>query len=156
MLKIQIPGLGELNLEYAVFDYNGTLAKDGIPEENVLVQLQQLNKILKVHILTADTFNRVKQELHGYPFNIHILNSGNEKEQKKEFVEKLIPEKVVSFGNGSNDSAMLKTSALGIAIIGGEGLSTKVLENADIIVRNISEGIDLLINPIRIKATLRR
>lgn len=156
MLKIQIPGFGELNLEHAVFDYNGTLAKDGIPEKNVLSQLQELNKILKVHILTADTFKRVKQELEGYPFNIHILSSGNEKEQKKEFVEKLIPQKVVSFGNGSNDSAMLKASALGIAIIGGEGMSSKVLECNDIIVHNIDDGIELLFNPLRIKATLRR
>ncbi len=36
MLKIDIPGFGIINLEHAVFDYNGTLAKDGIPEENAL------------------------------------------------------------------------------------------------------------------------
>ena len=155
MLKIEISGFGSLNLENAVFDYNGTLAKDGIPEENVLNQLQKLNKILKVHILTADTFNKVRQELSEYSFNIHILTSGNEIEQKKEFVENLNPDSVVAFGNGSNDLEMLKVSALGIAIIDGEGMSSKVITNGDIIVRNIQEGIDLLFHPLRIKATLR-
>ena len=155
MLKIEISGFGSLNLENAVFDYNGTLAKDGIPEENVLNQLQKLNKILKVHILTADTFNKVRQELSEYSFNIHILTSGNEIEQKKKFVENLNPDSVVAFGNGSNDLEMLKVSALGIAIIGGEGMSSKVITNGDIIARNIQEGIDLLFNPLRIKATLR-
>ena len=50
---------------------------------------------------------------------------------------------------------MLKNSALGIGVIGGEGISSKVMENANIIVRNIHEGIELLFNPLRIKATLR-
>ena len=155
MLQIEVTEFGTLNLEHAVFDYNGTLAKDGIPEENVLNKLEELNKLLKVHILTADTFNRVKQELTGYSFNIHILTAGNETEQKRMFVEKLDQKTVVSIGNGSNDAAMLKVSALGIGVIGCEGMSSKVLENADIIVRNIHDGIELLHNPLRIKATLR-
>ncbi len=62
---------------------------------------------------------------------------------------------MVAFGNGSNDTAMLKVSVLGIGIIGGEGMSSTVLESADIIVRNIHEGIDLIFNPLRMKATLR-
>jgi len=155
MLNIEISEFGDLQLEHAVFDYNGTLAKDGIPEEKVVQQLLELNKILQVHILTADTFGKVQQELRKYPFNIHILTAGNESAQKKEFVENLNPATVVAFGNGSNDIEMLKISGLGIGIIGGEGMSAKVLKNADIIVKNINEGIDLLFNPLRIKATLR-
>ncbi len=155
MLKIEVPEFGTLHLEYAVFDYNGTLAKDGYAEQNVLYQLQKLSNILKVYILTADTFGKVEQELANFTFNIHILTAGNERNQKKEFVENLNPELVVSFGNGSNDSAMLKVSVLGIGVIGGEGMSSNVMTNADIIVRNIQEGIDLLFNPVRIKATLR-
>ena len=154
-MKIEIFNFGILNLEHAVFDYNGTLAKDGFPEKNVLNELQELNKILKVHILTADTFNRVKKELANYPFNIHILTAGNETEQKRIFVENLDQKTVVCFGNGNNDAGMLKNSALGIGVIGGEGISSKVMENANIIVRNIHEGIELLFNPLRIKATLR-
>ena len=105
--------------------------------------------------MTADTFNKVRQELSEYSFNIHILTSGNEIEQKKEFVENLNPDSVVAFGNGSNDLEMLKVSALGIAIIGREGMSSKVITNGDIIVRNIQEGIDLLFHLLRIKSTLR-
>ena len=155
MVEVKIPGFGELKLEHAVFDYNGTLAKDGIPEDNILNELEELNKILKVHILTADTFNRVKKELANFPFNIHILTNGNETEQKRIFVEKLNQKTVVCFGNGSNDAGMLGSAALGIGIIGGEGMSSKVFGNADIVVRNIYDGISLLQNPVRMKATLR-
>ena len=155
MIRIDIPEFGKFNIEHAVFDYNGTLAKDGIPERNVLNQLQQLNSILKIHIFTADTFGRVKIEMSDFPFDINILTVGNEKDQKKQFVENLDSESVVAFGNGTNDTEMLKVSALGIGIIGREGISSIVLKNADIIVNNINEGIDLLLNPLRIKATLR-
>jgi soluble P-type ATPase len=61
----------------------------------------------------------------------------------------------VSFGNGNNDLSMLNSSALGIGIIGNEGMYSKVFNNGDIIVNNIVEGIDLLLNPLRLKATLR-
>jgi len=155
MLTLEVPGDKKYQLHHAVFDYNGTLAIDGIPEENVVTLLQELTKILQVHILTADTFGKVKQELGKYLFNIHILIPGNEKEQKKDFVQKLNPDNVVAFGNGNNDTEMLKISALGIGVIGGEGISGKLVQSADIIVKNIDEGIDLLLNPLRIKATLR-
>ena len=156
MLEIEIQGYNNYQLEHAVFDYNGTLAKDGFINEKIKKQLQELNNVLKVHILTADTFGRVTQELGKFPFNIHILTAGNEQEQKKEFVENLNPKSVIAFGNGNNDILMLKICALGIGVIGKEGMSSNVLSNADIIVNDIENGIDLLFNPKRIKATLRK
>ena len=155
MLKIDIAEFGKYDLEHAVFDYNGTLAKDGVPENNVVQKLLQLNNLLQVHILTADTFGRVSQALGKYSFKIKILSPGNESLQKKEFVENLNSATVVAFGNGRNDIDMLKISALGIGVIGREGMNAKVMQNADIIVKNINDGIELLFNPLRIKATLR-
>ena len=155
MINLEIPGFGDLNIRHAVFDYNGTLAKDGYPVENVIKKLLHLNDFVKIHILTADTFGRVKKEFDQFSFNIQIITSGNESAQKKKFIDNLGSASVVCFGNGNNDVEMLKSSALGIGVIGGEGISSKVMQNADIIVNNILDGIDLLLDPLRLKATLR-
>lgn len=155
MIKIEIPSFGIILLKHVVLDYNGTIALDGFPEKHVINQLEELNKILQVHILTADTFGKVDQELGKYTFNIHILTPRNENDQKLEFVKNLNPKTVIAFGNGSNDTKMLEVAALGIGIIGREGMSGKVLHSADILISSINEGIDLLFNPLRIKATLR-
>lgn len=50
---------------------------------------------------------------------------------------------------------MLKKAVLGIAVIGYEGASVKALNAADIVVKDINEGLGLLQNPKRLKATLR-
>lgn len=39
--------------------------------------------------------------------------------------------------------------------LGGEGASGKLLSNADIVVRNIVEGINIILNQNMVKATLR-
>jgi soluble P-type ATPase len=54
-----------------------------------------------------------------------------------------------------NDSLMMKKAALGIIVIGEEGASVKAINNADIVVKDIHDALDLLLNKIRIKATLR-
>ena len=77
-------------------------------------------------------------------------------EQKRRFVNKIEPEKCICMGNGSNDILMFKDCALSIAIIGKEGLSTQALLNADILVKDICDALDMLSNPKRIVATLRR
>ena len=67
----------------------------------------------------------------------------------------LHPEATVAVGNGNNDQLMLKESGLGIAVLQGEGMSRAAMENADIIVKDISDAFDLLLNPQRLIATLR-
>jgi soluble P-type ATPase len=58
-------------------------------------------------------------------------------------------------GNGNNDELILKEAALGIAILGDEGISVTALKQADIMVKNISDALDLLLKPKRLMATLR-
>jgi len=64
-------------------------------------------------------------------------------------------ENVVSIGYGQNDALMLKESALGIALIQSEGAFIGTLLNADIICTHINDALNLLLKPLRIKATLR-
>lgn len=62
---------------------------------------------------------------------------------------------MVAVGNGMNDRLMLRTAALGILVLGNEGTSVQALSSADIVVKDILDGLDLLLNPKRIIATLR-
>ena len=77
-------------------------------------------------------------------------------EQKRDFVSKIGAENCVCIGNGSNDTLMFEECNLSIAVIGDEGLSTQALKNADIVVKDINDALDMLFNIKRIKATLRR
>ncbi len=155
MIEILVSESNILSLHYAIFDYNGTLATDGILSDEVKKRISSLSQLISVQVLTADTFGRAAEQLANLPCKLHILQKGNEAQQKLDYINELGVENVVCFGNGNNDRLMLKNAALGIVVIGGEGCSGKALQAADIIVRNINEGIDLLLNPLRLKATLR-
>ncbi|OPZ75388.1 MAG: hypothetical protein BWY80_00175 [Firmicutes bacterium ADurb.Bin456] len=76
--------------------------------------------------------------------------------EKGEYVRTLGPESVIAMGNGTNDALMLERSALGIAVVGPEGASTAALQKADLVVASIISGLDLLLNPKRLVATLRK
>jgi soluble P-type ATPase len=50
---------------------------------------------------------------------------------------------------------MLKTAALGIIIVGSEGCAVESLLAAHVQVANAVDGLDLLLNPRRLRATLK-
>jgi P-type E1-E2 ATPase len=155
MIKIAIPGFGHIKLAHAVFDYNGTLALDGVLLPEVKSSLELLSKKLMLHVVTADTFGRVKEQLESFPVNIHILHPDREVEQKEAYVQSLDHRQVVAVGNGNNDRDMLQLARIGIVVIGAEGCAATVMATADVIVRDIGDAFGLLLNPKRLKATLR-
>ena len=54
------------------------------------------------------------------------------------------------------DAEMLATAAVGIAVLGPEGLAVRALASADLVVGSIEDALDLLLRPRRLVATLRR
>jgi soluble P-type ATPase len=50
---------------------------------------------------------------------------------------------------------MLQQAALGIAVLGGEGLATACLATADVVAPNMEAALDLLLYPRRLIVTLR-
>ena len=68
----------------------------------------------------------------------------------------LAAEKVVAIGNGSNDAAMLREAAIGLAVLGPEGLALDAMLAADAVVPDILAGLDMLADPSRLAATLRK
>ncbi len=156
MLEVNIPGKGRLCLEHLVSDFNGTLAVDGKLVKGVSERLNKLSQHLNIHILTADTHSTVKSEFSDSKIEVHIIAPNNQDREKVEYIKSLGCEKVVCFGNGANDKLMLKESALGICVLLEEGVYIDSLISSDIVVKDIIDGLDLLLHPLRLAATLRK
>ena len=154
-MDILIPGYGKLCLEYLVMDYNGTLAIDGGLIDGVKGVLIKLSEILEFHVLTADTFGKAAAGLDGIPCKLTVLPKEDQQTGKLDYVKMLGADRTVSIGNGRNDQLMLKESALGIAVILGEGASVETLISANVICTSIVSALELLMNPLRLTATLR-
>lgn len=155
MLAIDVPGFGLIQLEHLVSDFTGTLSVDGALLTGVREPLSRIADLLRIHILTADTFGKARAELHGIPCEIHILTGEGHDMQKLRYVEGLGAVRVAAFGNGNNDRGMLKAARVGIAVTEGEGCATDAIMAADIHVAGAKSGLDLLLNPKRLKASLR-
>ncbi len=157
MIEIEIPGRGQLALAHLVLDVNGTLAVDGTLLPGVLERAQRLRAQLQVAMLTADTYGRQAELDRQLGFAAHRLQPGQpEAAQKAAFVRSLGAERTAAIGNGANDAEMLRVAALGIAVLESEGTSVEALLAADIAVRSITDALDLLLQPRRLVATLRR
>ncbi len=156
MLKITIPGRGILNIQHVVFDFNGTLATDGKIHPSLKPLFSQLKEIAEIYVLSADTYGSVEEECGDLDIRVDVLSSKSGTVEKKEFVQKLGAESTVCIGNGVNDAGMFEVSALSIIIMGEEGCAVKALTKADIVVKNSEDALNLLLNPKRITATLRR
>ena len=155
MLEIAVPGGETLMLEHLLLDYNGTIAHDGKLLAGVQTRLGQLARQLTIHVITADTFGSVNKQMREVLCNIHVIGKHRQDESKETYVKTLGEENVVSIGNGRNDCLMLKASTLGIAVIQGEGAAVKALLSADVVCPNIHAALELLLQPLRLKATLR-
>lgn len=155
MFSLDIPCFGGLRLEHLVLDYNGTLALDGQLCPGVEPPLAQLAQDLRVHVLTADTHGSVAQRLAHLPYAVHILVTGDESQAKLRYVRGLGARVCVCLGNGRNDELMLKEAALGIAVLGQEGLAVPAFLAADLAAPGIVAALELLLHPQRLRASLR-
>jgi soluble P-type ATPase len=155
MIDVEIPGGTNLRLSHLVLDYNGTLARDGELLDGLAEKMEDLALHVQLHVITADTHGTVGEKLAGLPCSLKIIGPNEQDRQKDAYVRSLGEEKVVAIGNGRNDGLMLKTAALGIALVQEEGASIAAILQADIICTDILNAFDLLLKPGRLKATLR-
>lgn len=156
VIEINIPGRGTLRLEHLVTDVNGTLAVDGQIVAGVAQKIGSLKSRLTVHMLTADTHGRQSVIDAQLDLKAVRIQTGDESEQKADYVRRLGAESVVALGQGANDAGMLKEAALGICVLSLEGTAGEALLSADLLTPNINAALDLLDNPMRIVASLRK
>ncbi len=156
MLRMEIPGRGDYTVEFLVLDMNGTLSTDGRISGKVRDKINLLAKRLKIYILTADTRGDVQERLGRANAELVRIGGGDEALQKEQFVREIGGEKTIAVGNGYNDHLMVKEAALGIAVIGEEGAAREIISNADVVVNEVADALDLILKPFRHRATLRK
>ncbi len=154
-MTIKIPNYKTLTLTNIVLDYNGTIAKDGVLKEEVMPLLKTLTSLYSVHVITADTFGSVAQQMKPFNLTVKVLQSANHTEEKQTYVQSLGAQSCVAIGNGNNDAYMIKEAAVGIALLGDEGCSSKTLQESDIVCKSIESALELFLNTKRLIATLR-
>lgn len=144
-----------MDIENLVLDLNGTIATDGKIPSEVKEKIKSLSDKVKIYILTADTQGTASEESSDMGVELLKVSGEDSTEVKLRVVESLDPTRTVAIGNGNNDRLVLKEATLGIAVLGEEGMSVSSMKYADIVVKNISDALDLFLKPKRLIATLR-
>jgi len=156
MIEIEIPGRYNFSLEHLLLDVNGTIALDGTIIDGIKQRLTELRQKLNIYIITANSQNNADYLQNELNIEPHLISHGQEASQKLFLANMLGKEKCVAIGNGANDVLMLKQSAIGICVIGKEGASAEAVQHCDIVIYDINDALDLLLNPKRLMATLRK
>ena len=154
MIKIDIPGREAIEIEHVVLDYNGTIAVDGQLIAGAAERIRELSKLARVYVLTADTYGTVRAQCAGLGTEIRTFPRANAADCKEEIARSL-GGKAACIGNGFNDIKMFDIAELAIAVMDGEGVCAALISHADVLVRSAEEGLDLLLKPDRLRATLR-
>jgi soluble P-type ATPase len=137
---------------HVVLDFNGTLAQDGNLVPGVAARLRKLSRRVHIVVATADTFGKARSVLKGLPLDVEIVETGRD---KLRLLQRLGPAYVAAVGNGRNDVPMMRQAAMSIVVIGPEGAAGEMLAAADVVVRDVCDALDLLMSPLRLRATLR-
>ncbi len=156
MICIDIPGVGRKEIHHIVFDYNGTIAIDGVLIPGVKEAIRSFAGQTAFHVITADTFGFVTDQVSDIDCNVVVIPPGNQAQSKRDFIAGLVAQNTLCVGNGANDERMLKDAAVGIAVLQEEGLATASLLAADLVVKDILDVFALLKTPERLMATLRQ
>jgi soluble P-type ATPase len=152
-MTMMIPGRRGLALEYLLLDVNGTLTSRGDLIEGVRPRLDALREAVDVRLLSADTFGTlgaIAHELGDLP--VERVSDGSE---KAAIADRLGADACAAIGNGANDEMMLRQAALGIAVVGPEGAASQTVIAADVVAGSITKGLDILLEPDALAATLR-
>ena len=155
-IQLAVPGRADVEIEHAVFDINGTLAVDGSLVDGVEERVLRRCPGLRLHLASSDTFGTGRAIADPLVAEFVRVAPPDESLAKAEVVRRLGPDQTIVVGNGSNDALMLEAAALGIYVIGAEGAAVASMLAADIVVADVLQALDLLVDPRRLTATLRR
>lgn len=154
-MKFDIPGRKPFEIKNIVFDFNGTIAEDGILIKGVSENINELSRSFNFYIITADTYGSVENELKNTDCKVIKIPKSTQDISKYNFVKELGSDTTLAVGNGRNDKLMLKEAVLGIGILQDEGICTETLLNSDIVTKSVLDIFDYLRNKKRLIATLR-
>jgi soluble P-type ATPase len=149
-----------LRIETLVTDYSGTLSCGGKLTGGVEERLIRLAEVVDLHVLTSDTFGTARRELMNIDVTIKILEGDQHDVQKQRYaLDRCDPSRTAALGNGANDRLLLQAvreaGGLGVAVDNGEGCATETAAAANLLIHGVANALDLLLEPDRLKATLR-
>jgi soluble P-type ATPase len=156
MICIQRPGQEPLEIEFILIDFEGTLASDRRVHPKAKDKINLLSKRAKIYILTKGEKELVEDVLRRVKAEIFYSMGGETSQRKLELLRQLGATKTVAIGNGLDDAPTLEEAALGICVISKEGTPVEAMKKADVVVSNILDALDLLLKPLRQKATFGR
>ncbi len=155
MFNLEIPGYGKLEIKNLVLDYNGTIAKDGKLLDGLKELIDKLAQVVDIYVLTADTYGSVEKEMAGMPVKIKVIKGENELVEKRDFIIEIGSQESMGIGNGYNDQLMFQEVKVSVAVIGSEGCATILFNIANLVVKDVYDALGLLLNPTRLRASLR-
>lgn len=157
MIETEIPSMGKIVIHNIVFDLNGTLAMTGHISDVVKTKVKMLANTVRVIIASADTRGNLADIGKELGVETHRLQLDQpEDEEKRILVEELGAENTAAVGNGVNDSKMLKEAKIGVVVMGSEGAAVETINSANIVVTDPTHALDLFLQPITLKSTLRK
>ncbi len=154
MITVQRPGQSNLEIEFILIDFEGTLASDRRVHPKAKDKINLLSKRTRIYILTKEEKERVGEVLKKLKAETVYLTEGESSQKKLDLLRQLGPARTAAVGNGVDDVSMIEEAGLGVCVLGKEGTSSGVMEKADAVFMNILDALDFLLKPLRQKATL--
>ena len=152
-MKLDIPGNGNIDIENILLDLNGTLCINGKLVEGVPERISQLRDQYRLILLSGNTRGNAQELADTLGIQFQETKTG---QAKGEVARQLGTESCAAIGNGLIDLELIQAAHLGIVTMQQEGVHTKTLLAADIVVPTINDALDLFIDRQRLIATLRK
>lgn len=156
MITIQRPGQSNLEIEFILIDFEGTLASDRRVHPKAKDKISLLSKRTKIYILTKEEKERAEELLKKVKTEIVYLTEGKSSQKKLDLLRQLGRARTVAVGNGMDDVPMIEKAGLGICVLGREGTSSEAMKKADLVFMDILDALDFLLKPLRQRATLSK
>jgi soluble P-type ATPase len=155
MISIQRPGQDNLEIDFILLDFEGTLASDRRVHPKAKDKINLLSKRTRIYILAKEE-ERVMEVLKRVKAEIIFLKEGESSQEKLNLLRQLGATRTVAIGNGLDDAPMIDEAGLGICVIGREGTAGETMQKADVLFPDLIDALDFLLKPLRQKATLGR
>ncbi len=154
MIPIKRPCQDDLEIEFILIDFEGTLASDRRVHPKVKDKINLLAKRAQIYILAKSEREWVEESLKRVKATILYFKEGESSHQKLDLLHQLGSIRTVAIGNGKDDVSILEEAGLSISVLGKEGTFSEAMKKADIVFINILDALDFLLKPLRQKATL--
>ena len=154
MISIERPGQANLEIDFILIDFEGTLASDRRVHPKAKDKINLLSKRAKIYILTKEGKEQVMEVLRKVKAEIIHFAERDVSARKLDLLRQLGANRTVVIGNGRDDASIIEEATFGICVISREGTAAETIQKADVVVSNILDALDFLLKPLHQKATL--